>query len=165
MSWCQVADVTAKVPRFIVNVPNNPQSSDIQNWIDNRASEIYSALLNRDIDPGWTGQNIATMGLTDDQKTAAAIWLRNFNIKGAVADLLNTLEASAGDKGEESEAENALKGYEKDLDRLRIGGFDGLFSAPSMVGGNGGGNISPAQSRAQAASYNPGVMLTKFREY
>ena len=164
MSYCAVGDVTAKVPRFIADVPNNPSTNQIQDWIDEHASEIYSRLLNRGIDPGGSGQLIATMGLTPDQQTAATNWLKSVNIKGAVADLLRILEANTGAQ-EDSEAKRMTDGFKADLERIGLGGMDGLFSVPSRVLGNGGGNIFPELARLNQCANNPGVMLGKFREY
>jgi hypothetical protein len=141
MGFCLLADVTARVPRFTVDLPNNPSTTQIGQWIDNRASEIYARLLNRGIDPGWNGSKLNSMGLTADQVSAATAWLREANIKGALADVLNALQSSMTlQTGEVSEASRAMREYQQLLAEIARGFYDALFSNPSRIQGYAGGD-------------------------
>jgi hypothetical protein len=141
MGFCAVSDVTARVPRFTVDLPNNPSTEQIEQWIDNRASEIYARLLNRGIDPGWNGAKLAGMGLTTDQVAAGTAWLREANIKGALADVLNSLQSSVTlQAGEVSEASRAMREYQQLLAEIASGFYDALFGNPSRIRGYAGGD-------------------------
>jgi len=141
MGFCVLADVTARVPRFTVDLPNNPSTAQIGQWIDNRASEIYARLLNRGIDPGWDGSKLNSMGLTADQIAAGTAWLREANIKGALADVLNALQSSITlQAGEVSEASRAMREYQQLLTEIARGFYDALFGNASRLQGYAGGD-------------------------
>jgi hypothetical protein len=141
MGFCVLTDVTARVPRFTVDLPNNPSTEQIGQWIDNRAGEIYARLLNRGIDPGWNASKLSSMGLTADQVAAATAWLREANIKGALADVLNSLQSSITlQAGEVSEASRAMREYQQLLMEIARGFYDALFGNASRLQGYAGGD-------------------------
>lgn len=155
MGFCSIADVQAKAPRLIANLPNNIQTADIQKWIDGRAGLIYAKLLQRGIDTGWSGSKLSSMGLTSDQASAATAWLYELNLSGAIADVLDVVESmNTFQAGEVSQAAAKNKQFIKVLDEIGAGKWDALFSNPSRIQGFAGAELPATVTGAQKATFS-----------
>lgn len=146
--YCTVKDVVSAFPQFQQQTPGSVQDADIQGWIDDCKARIRSAFLTRDFDP----DNPPNPPLTTDQKN----FLRSLNRNGAVADLMDTLQANVTlQPGEASLGAARRKSFETVLTEITKAMHDALFNVgplgnlarhqdvSAQFGGTGGAEISP----------------------
>ena len=153
MSYCTVDEVCTAFPRFVRNAANSIQDDQIQGWIDDRKARIRSALYARGIDPD-------AMSLTTDQ----ANFLRALNRDGAIADLADALEGNVSlQAGEESQAAERRKSFERQIAEIKQGLYDKFFSQLAKtveieptLGGTSGGETdrSTAPERGENKSFS-----------
>ncbi len=133
-AYCSVTDVCSAFPSFQNTSPGSVQDSEIQQWIDNRKSQIRSAFLTRGFDPDNPPNNGGV--LTNDQKN----FLRALNADGAVADLLDSLQTTVTlQPGEASLGAERRKTYLRVLGEIAKAGHDALFNVGPL------GNIARHQ--------------------
>lgn len=123
MGYCQISDVCSEFPRFARNSPNSIQDSQIQAWIDQMASRIRAALMQRGLDP-----NAVT--LSADQQN----WLAALNEDGAAAKLGAVLESNISlQTGEVSVAGQRRKAFESVLADIKNGRYDAYWGLASRL--------------------------------
>jgi len=149
IGYCTVAEVKARMPRFQSGVSGNIQDGDIEKWIANRGSQIYAKLLNRGIDPGADGSQLALVIIDAAQLAAALAWLNDLNCVGAIADVMRVLEAAITlQPGDVSLAAQSDKRFWKLVDEIAEGRSDALFNVQSRVRGCAGADTIPGSTSA-----------------
>jgi hypothetical protein len=153
LGYCTVDDVCTAFPRFVRNVANSIQDSQIQDWIDDRKARIRSSLYARGIDPD-------ALTLTPDQ----ANFLRALNRDGATADLGDALQGNVTlQPGEYSLAGERRKSFELQIKEIKQGLYDKFFSAIARTveieptfGGTAGGETdrSTAMDRDENKAFS-----------
>lgn len=151
--YCTIADVVACYPQFARARQASISDLQIQGWINNRKSQIRSALLTRGFDP-----DAPPNGSLDTDQTN---FLKSLNIDGTASDFGDALTSVLTlQPGEVSVADQRRKSFNSTMKDINNAMHDRLFQAGPkgnvartrdvrpLAGGIGGAETDPSVSPA-----------------
>ena len=143
MGYCAISDVTDAFPSFQRQAAGSISDARIQTWIDQYASRIRAALMQRGVDPGWnSGTSVGTASLPGGATISVdqSNWLLLLNADGAIGELGRALEGNVTlQPGEISVVGGRRKNYEMVLAAVAKGAYDAYWGLPSRLAGSIGG--------------------------